>query len=92
MVGFLKENGFPDAHRNVLNSPLGDIGGVPLVLECKDHKSMTLAAWVEQAKVSGAKAGTLCAVVHKRAQKNVSESYVTMPLYEYVRLLAALNA
>lgn len=91
VVNFLKESGFLEAHRNILNSPLGDIGDIPIVAECKNQKTMTISEWVDQAKTSGQKAGKLSAVIHKRRGKNVSHSYVTMELREFVELLMAYD-
>ena len=33
VVNYLKANGFDEAERNPLNSPLGDIGKIPIVAE-----------------------------------------------------------
>lgn len=91
VVKFLRGVGFLKAQRNILNSPLGDIGDIPIVAECKNQKTMTLAEWIDQAKVSGGKAKKLSAVIHKRRGKNVSRSYVTMELCEFVELLMAYD-
>lgn len=87
VVRYLQENGFEDAIRNILNSPLGDINNLPIVAECKNHKTMTLSEWMKQAEESGKKAGKIYAVFHKRKGKNVSKSWVTMELDQYVELL-----
>jgi hypothetical protein len=92
VVGYLKENGFEQAERNVLNSPLGDIKNIPIVAECKNHKTMTLSEWMKQAEVSGTKAGKLWAVVHKRRGKGVSKTWVTMELDQFTELLKAYDA
>jgi len=92
IVAYLRENGFPDAKRNELNSPLGDIGNVPIVVECKNHKEMTLSTWMNQAEVSGGKANKFFAVFHKRRGKNASKSYVTMSLDQFIELLWAYNS
>ena len=56
----------------------------PLVLEVKDHKTMALAEWVEQANAEGE--GDPAAVVHKRRGKaNAEEWYVTMTFGEMLR-------
>jgi Holliday junction resolvase len=72
VVEFLRENGFVKAKRLPFSSPLGDIQGTPIVLEAKNQKTMKLPEWLEQAAKSGAKAGLLCAVVHKRARKGTA--------------------
>jgi hypothetical protein len=91
VVNYLKENGFAEAKRNELNSPLGDLGNLPIVVECKNHKEMTLSAWMNQAEISGSKANKFFAVFHKRRGKNVSKSYVTMSLDQFVVLLNAFD-
>lgn len=91
VVNYLKANGFDEAERNPLNSPLGDIGKIPIVAECKNHKTMTLSEWMKQAEVSGTKAGKMWAVVHKRRGKNVSKTWVTMELDQFVEMLKAFE-
>jgi len=91
VVKVLMELGFPEAIRNILNSPLGDIKNVPVVLECKNHRKMELAEWVEQANRSGERAGLLAAVVHKRRGKHARKSYVTMELDQFIPLLLAYD-
>jgi Holliday junction resolvase len=90
VVEYLRGNGFPKAKRLPFASPLGDIKGTPIVLEAKNQKTMKLPEWLTQAAKSGAKAGFIPAVVHKRARKNVSKSYVTMELDEFTKLLQAV--
>ena len=92
VVNFLKSQGFNEAERNILNSPLGDIKNVPMVLECKNQKTMTLSEWMQQAENSGKKAGKLHAIVHKRRGKNVSKAYVTMELDQFTELLKAFES
>ena len=87
VVKFLQSMGFIDTKRHVLNSPFGDIDGIPMVLECKNHKEMALSEWMTQAAKSGEKAGKLYAVCHKRKGKGVPQAYVTMPLETYAELL-----
>ena len=78
---------FPDAKRTEFSSPLGDITGTPIVLECKNQKAMTLPAWLDQARKSGEKLGIPFAIVHKRARANVSKTYVTMELDKFAPIL-----
>lgn len=79
------------------------IGGLPFVLEAKNRKGLDLAGWVEEARLEAQHYGTArgfhllrrpvddhpahFAVVHKRRMKPVSESFVTLPLHEYLRQL-----
>jgi len=78
---------FPDAKRTEFSSPLGDLAGMPIVLECKNQKTMTLPAWLDQARKSGEKTGLPFAIVHKRARANVSKTYVTFELDQLAPLL-----
>ena len=87
VVRFLQCMGLTEAERNVLNSPLGDIKNLPIVVECKNHRTMTLAEWVDQAAASGTRVGKMHAVVHKRRGKNVSKAYVTMELKDFAVML-----
>ena len=48
VVDYLRANGHPHAERRALsgNTDRGDIAGVPgVVIECKNAKTMALAAW-----------------------------------------------
>lgn len=73
---------------------VGDISGVvspfgKVVLECKNHKSMTLGMWVEEAEVERGNADALVGVVvHKRRGKGqAGEQYVTLTVDGLVKLL-----
>lgn len=92
VVAFLNENGFPEAKRTEFSSPLGDITGLPIVLECKNQKAMTLPTWLDQARKSGGKVGKLFAVCHNRARKPISKTYVTFELDQIVPLLLELSS
>lgn len=87
VVEFLRANGFIKAKRLPFSSPLGDIHGTPMVIEAKDQKTMKLPEWLEQANKSGAKAGFLAAVIHKRVRKSIEKAYVTMELETFVKIL-----
>lgn len=68
----------------------GDIAGVPgWAIECKNHRKMTLAKWVDEAATEAANAEVdHYAVVHKRRGKgHARDQYVTMPMSVFVRLL-----
>lgn len=73
---------------------LGDISGVrspfgKVVLECKNHKSMTLGSWVEEAETERGNADALVGVViHKRRGKGrAGDQYVTLTVDGLVKLL-----
>lgn len=98
LVKYFRSEGL-DAERLRLSGPKdeGDIalkvGGLPFVLEAKNCKRIDLGGWVAEATLeaghySAARALMLpphFAVVHKRRQKPVSESFVTIPLNEWLR-------
>ena len=88
IVGYLNDHGFPNAVRTgSADYAAGDIAGTPLVLEAKNQKTMTLAAWVDQAATSGERLRRPSAVIHKRIRKNIEEAYVTMSLKEFTGIL-----
>jgi hypothetical protein len=92
VVNYLKEHRIVNATRLPMSSPLGDIDGTGVVLECKNQKTMTLAAWVDQAAKAGEVAQKRFFVIHKRPRKNVSEAYVTLTLKDLPGLLVLLQA
>lgn len=87
-VELLKAHGY-DAHRLPLSSPDGDIGGIPIVIECKNHKALDLGTWLKQMLASVAHAGKPGgAVWHKRrGQGKIEDCYATMLVSEHLRLL-----
>jgi len=88
IVNYLRENGFPEAERwGSVDMGQGDIRNVPMVLEAKNHKTMSLSEWCDQAEASGTKAGKLWAVIHKRTRRGTPKAYVTMSLENFVELL-----
>lgn len=93
VADYIKEQGFPFADRRVKTGAKdkGDIGGVPgWVLECKapgPGKPLNLAQAMNEAEVEAANDGAeWFAAVVNRAGKNVSESYVVLPLRLWCRL------
>jgi Holliday junction resolvase len=96
VVKYLKENGFVNVERRTLQGQYdkGDISGIDgLVIEVKDHKTMTLGQWVEELKVEIENADAQTgAVIHKRRGKgDVGEWYATMPVWIYLELLRELG-
>jgi hypothetical protein len=69
----------------------GDIAGLPgWTLECKAEKQIGLAAYVDEARVEAANAGTRrFAAIVKRRQKGVSEAYVIMPLSQFAEMIVS---
>lgn len=92
VVRFLQENGFPHAERAPLsgNKDRGDITGTPgLVWECKNHKTLELAKWMNETLVetvnANADAGIL--VVKRRGQGDLRLQYAIVDLATMVWLL-----
>lgn len=85
LVAYLKERGI-DARRIVLhgNKDQGDIDAGTWNLEAKDCRTFSLAEWCDESDVESLNSGKPVAVVFKRARKNVSKSYVLIPLERYV--------
>ena len=82
---------FTQVERRALSGSLdkGDIAGLPVVIECKNHKELRLAEWVDQAHAEAKNAGVPVGVVwHKRRGKgNPADYYVTMTGADFVHLL-----
>ena len=91
IVAYLKANGFPYAERRAMrcNRDAGDIAGIPgIAIEAKNHKSLDLGTWMNEAEVGARNAGcTRFAVWHKRRMKPIAESYVTIPGWFFVELI-----
>lgn len=83
------EEGWPDATRipKAGAKDLGDLDVVPgWTIEAKNEKSMSLASYVEEARVEAGNAGNdKFAAVHKRRGKHAREAYLTMPWWVYLR-------
>lgn len=92
VVKYLKSTWHIPAERRALTGALdkGDISGIDdVVLEVKNHKTMTLGQWMEELKteIENADAAT-GAVIHKRkGTTDVGEWYASMPFYVYIYLL-----
>jgi hypothetical protein len=93
VVAALHRGGFPEARRNPLagNKDVGDIGGLPIAIECKNVVKMQLGLWVPEAQREAHNAGLDVGVVwHKRrgvGLGRVEDSYVTMSGRELLWLL-----
>lgn len=90
VVGYLRQ-WWPNAARTLAGArdDRGDVSGVPLVMELKNHKTVDLAGWWKEAEAEMHNAcATRAVVVHKR--KGVVDpalQWVTMPLWVLVDLL-----
>jgi Holliday junction resolvase len=94
VVGYLQTHGFPAAERRALagTADKGDVAGIHgVVLECKNEKAISLASYVEEARVEArnAHARWWAAVVKRRGIGDPGESYAVMPLAQLVELLQA---
>ena len=74
------------------NLDKGDLIGMPdTVLECKNHKQLNCSGWMTEGEQEARNAGARWwSVIVKRRGKNVSESYVVMPLSKYAELMDEL--
>lgn len=72
----------------------GDLVNVPeFCLELKNHAKQTLSVWMDELEVETKnKQSKYGAVVHKRARKPVEQSYVTMTLDTFERLVYAVTS
>jgi len=66
----------------------GDIDGLPgYVVECKAHRALDLAGWMDEARREAARSGSVPVVVVKRRGKPAEESYVVLRLADWARVL-----
>lgn len=93
IVSALHRNGFPEARRNPLagSKDVGDIGGLPIVIEAKNCVKTQLGLWVPEAQKEAFNAGVDVGVVwHKRRGVGLGKAedcYVTMTGRELMTLL-----
>lgn len=92
VVQFLRDNGVPHAERRSLNGAKdrGDIAGIPgVVIECKNEKTVTLAAYADEtaaeARNDGARIGL--AWIKRRGKASPANAYVLIDGNTAVRLL-----
>jgi hypothetical protein len=93
-VDYLRTVGVPHAERRAGNGAAdrGDIAGLPgVVIESKNAKTGTLAAWLDEAEAERINAGADLAVVwhHRRGRASPAQGYVTMSGATLVALLTA---
>jgi len=92
VVEFLRTHGFPYAERRALGgaNDKGDITGCgPIVVECKNAKAITLAAWCDELDVEMRNAGVEvgAVVIKRRGTTDVGRAYAVMPMDVFVRLI-----
>ena len=93
VVDFLRGHGFPHSERSYGSGrpdDRGDIDGIPgFTLECKAHRTIDLAGFVDEAERERANARQrFAAAIVKRKNKPVASSYVVMSLSDFARLVA----
>lgn len=96
VVRWLNDNGHPRAERRTLNGSQdrGDVSGIDdVVIECKNAKAITLAAWVDElaAEMSNAHAGYGAVVIKRRGTTNPGDAYAVMPLRVFNALIERLR-
>jgi hypothetical protein len=72
------------------NLDKGDINmGAPVVLEVKDHKTITLSAWLKEleAEMANAEVTVGAVIAKKRGTMNVGDWYAVMPASVFAALL-----
>lgn len=92
VVRYLRDNGFIHAERRALHGTLdkGDITGCgPIVFEVKDHKTITLSAWLKELhdEIVNANANTGAVIAKRRGTTNPGDWYAVMPVSGLVKLL-----
>lgn len=95
VADWLKGQGWVYADRRVKTGArdTGDIGGLPVVIEVKNCKTMALAAWLDEATLEARNAGVDLGVVfhHRRGKGSPAEWYVTMSGQAFSDLLASTS-
>jgi hypothetical protein len=92
VVDWLRTHGWPYAERRALAgvNDKGDVSGLPgVVIEAKNAKSITLAAWVDELLVecANANAEVGAVVIKRRGTTDVGRAYAVMPLEMFARLI-----
>src|ERR1022692_3875985 len=93
VAGYLRDSGHPFAERCYgagRPQDVGDIDGiVGWTLEVKNHRSIDLAGWIDEAEAERANGRRgFAAVIAKRRGKPTRASYVVMSLSTFARGLA----
>jgi hypothetical protein len=91
IIEYLRSEGYTvDRTRAGWSDDRGDIHGIEgVVLECKNHKTLAIPAWLEELRIEMVNAGCdMGAVVHKRrGSQEGGEQYATLPLKLFIKLL-----
>lgn len=96
IVTYLTEAGFPGVERRTLAGvqDRGDIAGLPMVIEAKNCRTTTLAAWVDEADTEARNAGVTVGVVwhHRRSKASPADGFVTMSGRGFVTMLLGASS
>lgn len=92
VVDLLRASGWPHAERRAMNGALdkGDVNlGPGVVIECKAHAAINLAAFLEEAKREAANANAQVGVawVKRRGKASAADGYVVMDGATFMHLL-----
>jgi Holliday junction resolvase len=96
VVKYLRESGFKYAERAYgagRRDDKGDITGFPgWVFECKNHKAMDLAGWMDETDREKQTANAEYGVaIIKRRNKQTKDGYVLMTLEQFSKVLKDLQ-
>jgi Holliday junction resolvase len=92
VVNYLRDHGFPHAERRALagTHDLGDIlTGPGLVWECKNHQTLKLSEWIEEARKEKENANAThgFVIAKRRGKGDAGEQYAIMTLETLTELL-----
>lgn len=89
-------HGFKHVERKRLGGhhDMGDLTGIPnLTVECKNQRSLALSEWIDQTISEADNAGTTYFVMHhKRRNYDAMNSYVTIPMWMWMRYAQLLKS
>ena len=90
VVAYLRSHGFPGAARAYgAGRPdgIGDIADVPgFVIECKAHRTLDLAVFMDQAVREAGSRSVVPVVVAKRRGQDTGNAYVVLRLSDFARI------
>lgn len=94
VVTWLQANGLPYVERRIagMSDDRGDITGWPGVcIECKSHKEINLAGWLDQLGAERVQCGARVAVlvVKRRRVVDVGRHYAVMEVQQWLELMRA---
>ena len=95
VVNYLHPQGWTNVERRTLSGihDKGDIAGLPIAVEVKDHVRPNITGWIIEAEREGINANALAGVAwhKKRGTTDPGEWIVSMKGSEFVKILGALN-